>query len=214
MSIKFGTAALLASIAMSGQEVSAIGFHWGIGWCDPFGPSVVKDLDIERYMGNWYNVVGDKDFNGDDYRCATATYTLKKDEWWNPYPVEVLNRKDSGGTVSDGKCNGIFGRQACARARCTWGNGACNVKFGLAPDANYLILDVDYDSHALIYNCDTWLGLFYTNAMWINSRAGTISDANKSNLKNILKDRVPSFIYPADEQMVDVDQVTNCNYGF
>lgn len=60
-------------------------------------------------MGNWYNVVDDKDFGGnsDNYRCVTATYTLKKDEWWNPWPVEVLNRKydQTTDTIFDGKCS-------------------------------------------------------------------------------------------------------------
>ena len=112
MSLKTASLAILASVAMSGQEVNAIGFHWGIGWCDPFGPSVVKKIDVERYAGAWYNVVGDKDFNGDDYRCAHVNYVFKKDEWWNLYPVEVYNRKYTLSTdsVSDGKCNGIFGK--------------------------------------------------------------------------------------------------------
>jgi len=79
MSFKFGTTglAILASVTMSGQEVNA--FNWGIGFCNPFGPEVVKEFDIEKYMGNWYNVVKDKDFSDKDTVCATATYTLRKD---------------------------------------------------------------------------------------------------------------------------------------
>ena len=80
MSFKLGTAGMLAlaSLTLSGQEVN--GFNWNIGWCDPFGPKVVQDFDIERYMGNWYNLAKDKDFSGGvDAPCSTATYTLRKD---------------------------------------------------------------------------------------------------------------------------------------
>lgn len=88
-------------------------------------------------MGNWYNLAKDKDFSGGaDAPCSTATYTLRKDQWWNFWPVEVLNRRyvPANDNIRDGK---NFLGLPKANARCTWGTGACNVKFWPAPDANY-----------------------------------------------------------------------------
>ena len=82
---------ILGAIALAGQSVSA---NWGIGWCDPFGPETKKDFEIERYAGNWYNIKYEKGYVGGDgdSECGTASYIYKKDEWWNPWPVEIWNR--------------------------------------------------------------------------------------------------------------------------
>ena len=41
------------------------------------------------------------------------------------------------------------------------GNG--NFKFWWYPEGNYQVLATDYTSYALVYGCDTWFGIFYTN---------------------------------------------------
>ena len=79
---------ILSAVALTGQMVNA---NWGFGWCDPFGPQVQKDIDLERYQGNWYNLQKDKNFLSADTVCGTSSLTFLKDQWWNPWPVEVRN---------------------------------------------------------------------------------------------------------------------------
>ena len=191
---------ILTAVALSG--VSA---NWGVGWCDPFGPETVKNFEVAEYMGNWYQIESDKSFGGQD--CVTASYKLNADAWWSFWPVEVRNRSYRDGVVSTGE-NTFGGPQA--NARCTWGNGNCNVKFFWYPEGTYMVLESDYDTYSLVYNCDTWFGLFFTNNLWLLSRSQTMTDANKAMLYSAFKSKVSNWAYPIDERMKVAVQGGSC----
>ena len=52
---------ILTAIALNGVNA-----HWGVGWCDPFGPETVKNFEVASYVGDWYQIQADKDFFGSD----------------------------------------------------------------------------------------------------------------------------------------------------
>ena len=200
---------ILGAIALNGASA---GSNWGLGWCDPFGPETVKDFKVADYMGNWYQITSDKDFSSEGNRdCVTASYKLNADAWWSLWPVEVRNRSYKDGTVSSGE--NWFGG-ASANARCTWGNGNCNVKFTWYPEGTYMVLETDYTGYSLVYNCDTWFGLWYTNNAWILARANSINQAYITGLATEFKKKVSNSAYPIDDRMVNTVQGGSCQYGF
>ena len=76
------TTSLVVLTAMSLSNVNA---YWGIGWCPIFAPDPVKpngDFEVEKYMGNWYEIKRDKDlWYEKDTTCVTASYTYTP-AWW------------------------------------------------------------------------------------------------------------------------------------
>ena len=187
--MKFGT--VLTALAL--ESVSA---HWGVGWCDPFGPETVKDFKVDDYAGNWYQIESDKDGFGKGLECCTASYKYNKDAWWSFYPVEVRNRCYVDSKVQSG--DSIFGWPQ-AWARCTWGNGNCNVKFAWYPEGTYMVLDTDYTTKSLVYNCDTWFGLFFTSNAWIIGRSQSLSSGTLTSLHDTFKSKVSNWAYPIDD---------------
>ena len=156
--------ALLSSMALTDSSVNA---SMGWGWCPlPWdNPKTVGSNGIgfepARYAGKWYEIRRDKDvWYQQESKCVTATYTYFPDRWWWPWPVNVNNRsvKKQGDPVKDPTWLGL----TYSWARCDY-EGACNVKFWWYPEGQYLVLDTDYDSYSLVYGCDNWFGLFYTN---------------------------------------------------
>merc|ERR1712070_388968 len=140
---------------------------------------------------------------------GTASYTYKEEEWWNPWPLIVENRAWKNGALSNTVWNGIY----YARARCTWGNGFCNVKFWWYPEGNYLVLDTDYTNWALVYGCDTWFGLIWTNQAWILSRTNYLTDTQISDAQHKLASIVPEWRYPHNSVLEKTTQGGSCTYG-
>ncbi|MEN9834580.1 MAG: hypothetical protein RL011_773 [Pseudomonadota bacterium] len=104
-------------------------------------PTVVSELDVNKYMGKWYQVASTNPFFQRDCVCTTANYTLRDDG-----NVDVVNscRLDSvDGAIKDVK--GI--------AYATSNPGKFNVVFGgiRLPGSNYWIIEVADDySYAVV----------------------------------------------------------------
>ena len=48
-------------------------FNWGL--CPIMNPTPVMNFDIDWYVGNWYEIIRDKDvWYEDGLQCVTATY--------------------------------------------------------------------------------------------------------------------------------------------
>ncbi|MBM4252691.1 MAG: lipocalin family protein [Deltaproteobacteria bacterium] len=122
---------------------SAFLFVAGFGTIAQAGilPTVVSEIDVNKYMGKWYQVASTNPFFQANCVCATATYTLRDDG-----NVDVVNscRRDTvDGALSDVK--GI--------AYATSNPGKLNVVFGgiKLPGSNYWIIEVADDySYAVV----------------------------------------------------------------
>lgn len=163
-------------IATAFLSQAGVNAYWGIGWCPVFNaPKAVGNFQPEKYAGNWYEIRHDKDvWYQKDTSCVTVSYTYDP-AWWKIYAIDVNNRsydkeKDEISTTTWD--NG----DSYAWARCD-DEGNCNVKFWWYPEGQYQVLDTDYTSFALVYGCDNWFGLFYTNQAWILSRTRTMSQS-------------------------------------
>ena len=115
---------------------------------------VVKDVDIERYMGTWYEIARFPHSFEKDLVGVTATYRLK-----NNGNVEVINQGFKH--TLDGKKKRA---QAFAKTPNTKNSGHLRVFFFWPFGADYLILDLDEDY--------TWalVGSSSPNFLWILSR--------------------------------------------
>ena len=157
--MSFSKITILTALAVN--EASAA-VNWGIGWCDPFvGFKTVQNFEIERYANErpWYQIQCDKGFSRPEKRnCVQAQYKYKKDEWWNPYPVEARNSNFINGAVSSEEWIPFISQGI---ARCSWGNGDCNLRLRYYPESSYRVMDTDYDNYALVYSCFGWFGLWY-----------------------------------------------------
>ncbi|XP_062078338.1 temperature-induced lipocalin-1-like [Humulus lupulus] len=127
---------------------------------------VVKGLDVERYMGRWYEIASfpsrDQPKNGVDTR---ATYTLKEDG-----TVHVLNE-----TWSDGKRGSIEGTAYKADPKSD--EAKLKVKFYLPPflpiipvTGNYWVLYVDEDYQVAL------VGEPSRKSLWILARKTHIDE--------------------------------------
>ena len=172
-------------------------------------------------MGTWFEIQRDKKIwyeEPGETECVTATYTWNA---WNfLYPVGVNNRahKQSSDTLttttamndeSESEWNFEY-----ARARCSWGNGDCNVKFWWYPEGNYQILDTDYDNYAVLYGCDDWwFGLMHSRNSWLLNRER--NSANQATYKqtaiDVLAERVPD--YPWTDRIHNTKHDGDCRYA-
>ncbi|MED6180853.1 calycin superfamily [Stylosanthes scabra] len=139
---------------------------------------VVKGLDVERYMGRWYEIASFPSFfqpkNGEDTR---ATYTLNEDG-----TVHVLNE-----TFNNGKRVSIEGSAYKADPKSD--EAKLKVKFFVPPFlpiipvvGDYWVLYIDDDYQYAVIGGPT------TKYLWILSRKSHLDDEKYNELVQIAKD--------------------------
>lgn len=101
----------------------------------------VAYVDIERYMGTWYQISANPTFFNEDLVGVTAQYTLNEDG-----TVEVINRGYVGSL--EGPLEEIIGSAVVVD---TDSNAKLNVTFSTvpfkSPFANYLIVVLDQEEY-------------------------------------------------------------------
>ena len=122
-------------------------------------PETVASLDIDRYMGRWYEIASTKPSFQKDCICVTADYALTESD-----TVSVTNscRKKS----LDGPVSKIVGS-----ATVTNEPGKFNVSFGnfRLPFSNYWVIDLADDySYAVVTTP-------FSSPIWILSRTPELS---------------------------------------
>ncbi|MBI1268429.1 MAG: lipocalin [Cryomorphaceae bacterium] len=122
---------------------------------------VVENVDLQRYMGKWYEIGRFPNRFERGLQCVTATYSIREDG-----DVTVLN----AGQNSEGKKSESEGQ---AWVPDPAQSGALKVQFFWPFKADYLILDLDDNYGAAL------VGSPDLDYLWILSRQQTISEGLK-----------------------------------
>ena len=87
-----------------------------------------------------------------------------------------------------------------------WRDGLVNVKFfELAPWANYMVLETDYTSYSIVYNCDDFAGGSYKDQwLWVLTRDAL--EVNSADWK-VMRDKVFAVIKKKVGNYIDPETV-------
>ena len=186
--MKLATAFCLACSVQLALSQGIINNYFNIprfefGFCPSF--KTVPDFDRERYYGAWYSQLQvPSTFQPEDMTCVRAFYRPRKDD-----TVSVYNTgTDPNGVVLE-ICGKAWqndkenpGSWLVRQVLNTFTNHLCDItthnfkfSFPTSPvDGDYEILDVDYDSYAVVYSCSQFL-FFKYELGWILTRKPQVS---------------------------------------
>lgn len=155
------------------------------GMCER--PDLVQDFDSSRYLGRWHEMYRENSVPFESEDCATATYVELPRNY-----IEVNNVEYA---IAEGKfprgSDTFPGKAQCSNFR----SGLCQVKFfELSPWSDYSILSTDYDSHAVVYACDTFAaGAVKVDWLWVLTRTPlAIGSAAHSAMETTVFDVITS----------------------
>ena len=57
-------------------------------------------------------------------------------------------------------------------------------------ESSYQVIGTDYDNYALIYGCDSWFGVIYTQRSWLLSRTPTMTSSQEKKAKSVMDSKV------------------------
>lgn len=134
-------------------------------------PSVVDELDLNSYLGTWYEVASTKPFFQEGCVCVTADYSLQDDG-----NVKVVNtcRKDSVDSPAV---------PTVGEAQVTDNPAKFKVSFGNIPAffANYWVVGLADDYSWAVVSSG------FRNPIWILSRTPELSSDTLDTIKEALK---------------------------
>lgn len=123
---------------------------------------VLQGFNVARYLGKWYEIERYDQIAALSTDCVTATYTGNEDG-----SVKVVNRAEQNGTPVE-----AIGVAVLADPNATPLEAKLMVSFYNAPyRINYQVLDTDYDTFALVWNCDQVTANTKLESMWVLSRS-------------------------------------------
>lgn len=145
----------------------------------PDDSRVITNFNVRAYLGLWYELERYEqlfELNGD---CVTAEYILQSDN-----SVKVIN---SMLNLQSKRVAKIEGRAVLSYPEQPPVRGSLNVTFAFGPNvANYKIIDTDYQTYSLVWNCVTLRGPQRIEAFWILSRERKLSPYPQK-LQNLIK---------------------------
>ncbi|VDI60208.1 apolipoprotein D and lipocalin family protein [Mytilus galloprovincialis] len=123
-------------------------------------------FDLQKYLGDWYEIYKFKANFENGQKCAHANYLLKDDGH-----IRVNN----SGKTADGKMVQALGDLYMPDSTKP---SSLKVKFAsAAPYGNYVVIDTDYTNYTLIYSCTSILGISHFEFAWILGRQRTMDQA-------------------------------------
>ncbi|XP_069119487.1 apolipoprotein D-like [Argopecten irradians] len=147
--------------------------------CQVFGKgkcpavTVQQTFDLQKYLGDWYEVL--KFYVGfeDNTKCTKANYQLKEDGHIR-VDNKGLSLKDEGKVIEAVGDAYIPDKSEPAKLLVKFAEGI--------PYGNYWVLDTDYTNYTLIYSCKEVLGLTHAEFCWILSRERTLAPETQQKL--------------------------------
>lgn len=150
----------------------------GLGACP--APETIKDFDVRKYMGRWYEVERYFAYFQFGRKCVTADYSLRRDG-----TIDVVNSGISKWTK----------RRKLSRATAVARNQNEPAKLSVtvpgrffSRTTNYWILDTDHHSYSVVWSCRKILGLFNAQYAWILSRRRTLPEETRLKIYKKLDD--------------------------
>ncbi|XP_022344557.1 apolipoprotein D-like [Crassostrea virginica] len=141
---------------------------FGLGKCAQV--KTQDNLDLNKYLGTWYEIYKFKSNFEGSQKCVSANYQLKSDGH-----VRVDNIGYENGEKKEAIGDAYIPDPSYP--------SRLGVRFSnLAPYGRYWVLDTDYTTHTMIYSCTDILGIFHISYAWILSRERTLDEAVKNRL--------------------------------
>ena len=118
-------------------------------------PELLEDFDKDAYLGVWYELRRAKNIPFETGECVTAQYSLRDDGY-----IRVENTQYYGYYTGE---DSYQGGEAQAWIN-SWVEGMLYVTFFFDIGGRYKILDTDYTSYVVVYNCDNFLANMFLAA--------------------------------------------------
>ena len=122
-------------------------------------------LNLNRYLGNWFELARAKSIPFQKGDCTQATYSLNDDGSVRVNNIEVVDGKQKGVVGRATKTNNEF-RFKISFSDTFWGN---------LFKGDYQVADTDYENYAIIYSCTNLL-FAKSEFYWILSRTREVSE--------------------------------------
>ncbi|KAK6182877.1 hypothetical protein SNE40_010462 [Patella caerulea] len=145
----------------------------GFGGCPDAKP--LAHLDLNRYLGKWYELYKMPNLFEGGQTCVTANYSVKANGH-----IKVYNHGFTNGEA--------VWAEGDAFLPDTTKPSQLTVKFTAnSPYAPYWVLDTDYDNYSAVFSCESLGGLAHVEFAWILTRNNTISDSLKQKIFKIFE---------------------------
>jgi apolipoprotein D and lipocalin family protein len=163
---------LFTTIALAGAASAAL----QVRGCQ--NPKVVQNFDLNAFLGQWYEIVRDKDTSYEHGICNTANYSLKDDG-----DIRVLNNEWR--TDENAWGGGIGSAFVVDPSK---DEGYLKVKFvPYVPAGDYKVIGTDYDNYAVIYSCIGLGPLLSQEYVWVLARSPQQTEETKRNILDALE---------------------------